>query len=64
MLSDDDGHERPTVSPNVPKGVADSFNQLAERFDANLDSVIQKRADAGYGLEVVPLYNYYFDSDK
>ncbi len=64
MLSDDDGHERPPVAPNVPKGVADSFNQLAERFDANLDSVIQKRADAGYGLEVVPFYNYYFESNK
>ncbi|KAM7541532.1 hypothetical protein Aperf_G00000038674 [Anoplocephala perfoliata] len=32
--------------------MADGVAQLALRLDANLDSAMQKRADAGYGLEV------------
>lgn len=32
--------------------LADGVAQLALRLDANLDSAMQKRADAGYGLEV------------
>ncbi|KAL5112306.1 GATOR complex protein MIOS [Taenia crassiceps] len=37
----------------LPERLTDSIAQLAAKFNANLDSMMQKRADAGYGLEVV-----------
>ncbi|KAL5967447.1 GATOR complex protein MIOS [Taenia solium] len=36
----------------LPERLADGIAQLAVKFNANLDSTMQKRADAGYGLEV------------
>ncbi|VDK35613.1 unnamed protein product [Taenia asiatica] len=37
----------------LPERLADGIAQLAVKFNANLDSAMQKRADAGYGLESI-----------
>nr|CDS16421.1 WD repeat containing protein mio [Echinococcus granulosus] len=42
-------YRRSCLSERFANGIA----QLAAKFNANLDSAMQKRADAGYGLEVV-----------
>lgn len=42
---------------SLPERLADGIAQLAVKFNANLDSAMQKRADAGYGLEVRSLEN-------
>uniref|UniRef100_A0A5K3FHL8 RIC1 domain-containing protein n=1 Tax=Mesocestoides corti TaxID=53468 RepID=A0A5K3FHL8_MESCO len=40
------------TSSNLNKSIIDGFTKVAAKLGDNLDSVIQRRADAGYGLEV------------